>query len=129
MDVPETAAALKTLVEMLDDDTSAAADDESAAASATGASDGKTEGVAFDAEVEDFGLVPATQTAETESTARAKSTAWNFILSKGICGQAKDAEMLDIKLRQGFYPPTKVKNAQFGWKGLSKRTTGTPGGT
>lgn len=79
MEVPETAAELKTLAELLeeevselpddessellDDDPSESAEDGSAAATATGTWEGKTVAVADTAEEEDFGFFPAGQAA------------------------------------------------------------------
>lgn len=90
MDVPDTAAALKTLAELLEDEASELPDDESsellddepsesaedgsAAAAATGTWEGKTVAVVDTAAEEDFGLFPAGQAAETQTAEMAKST-------------------------------------------------------
>lgn len=93
--MPETAAALKTLTELLDDDSTESAEDGSAAgAAATGTCEGRTVSVADTAEEEDFGLFPAGQAAETHTAEMAKSTTWSFILSKRTCGQASVLECL-----------------------------------
>lgn len=91
--MPETAAALKTFAELLDDDTSESTEDGVAAASATGAWEDNTVAVVGDAE--DFGLFPAGQAAaDTETAEKAKSKAWYFILSKRMCGPESVMEYL-----------------------------------
>lgn len=89
MDVPDTAAALRTLAELLDDDVSESTEDGAAAATATGAWDSNTAAGAVDdaAEDEGFGPFPAGRAAETQTAEMAKSTAWSFILSKRTCVQ------------------------------------------
>lgn len=89
MDVPDTAAALRALAELLDDDVSESAEDGAATATATGAWDFNTAAWAVDdaAEDEGFGPFPAGQAAETQTAEMAKSTAWSFILSKRTCVQ------------------------------------------
>lgn len=101
MDVPETAAVLKLLTEMLDDessellddDPSESAEDGSAAATATGTWEGRIVAVVGTAEEEEFGLF-AGQAAETQMAEMAKSTTWSFILSKRTCGQVSVLECL-----------------------------------
>lgn len=82
--MPETAAALKTLTELLDDDPSSelleedsseSTEEGSAAAAATGTWEGKIVAVVGTAEEADFGLFPAGQAAETQTAETAKSTA------------------------------------------------------
>lgn len=108
--MPETAAALKTLVEtlgvvaselpddesseLLDEDPSESAEDGSAAAAATGTWEGKIEAVVGTAEAEDFGRFPAGQAAETQTAEMAKSTTWSFIFSKRTWWQTGILECL-----------------------------------
>lgn len=83
--MPETAAALNTLVELLDDDALESSEDAAAAAATTGAWDCNTAADAVVGSIEeDFGLFPAGQAAETQTAEMAKSTAWSFISSKRI---------------------------------------------
>lgn len=88
MEVPETAAALKTLVKLLEDEDVSESSEggaaAAAAAAATGTSDCNTasEAVVGAAEEEDFILFPAGQAAETQTPEMAKSTAWSFMFSK-----------------------------------------------
>lgn len=97
--MPETAAALKTLAELLDDESSESAEDDSAAATTTGTWEGRIVAVVGTAEEEEFGLFPAGQAAaDTRTAEMAKSTTWSFILSKRMCGQASVLDCL-IKRR------------------------------
>lgn len=111
------AAALKTLVERLEDDgVSDSSEDGTATIAATGALDCKT---ASD------GVVGA---AEEQMAEMAKRTVWSFIFSKKTSVQGKCVRKFDAKSRQLVYQLTKGRNADFGCKLVGKRSEKTPGG-